>query len=79
MNRTCSVISEPERRRAVLGRASVRGVPSASTGTAWLRANAARFCEEAEHQRRTLVLAELERLSPAEPSARARAAAGSRR
>ncbi|MGO4616869.1 hypothetical protein AB4305_20075 [Nocardia sp. 2YAB30] len=73
MTRTCPLISEPEQVRAVLG------VPSTSTGMTWVRVHVAQFCDEAQHQRRALVQAELGRLSPAEASAHARAAAGSRR
>ncbi len=71
--------TDPDQVRRTLIDAPVPVAPQVDTpiGVAWLRAHVPRFREGAEHRRlRALVEAELDRLSPADLRARARAAGG---
>lgn len=71
--------TDPDQVRQTLIDAPVPVAPQVDTpiGVAWLRAHVPRFREGAEHRRlRALVEAELDRLSPADLRARARAAGG---
>ncbi|WP_067531474.1 hypothetical protein [Nocardia crassostreae] len=78
MPRTCPFLTDPDQVRTALHRAPVPHVPPVRDplGLAWLRAHVPRFCDGPDHtRRRALVLAELDRLSPADLRARARTAA----
>ncbi|MFC9993160.1 hypothetical protein [Nocardia sp. NPDC127526] len=78
MPRTCPFLTDPDQVRTALTEAPVPHAPPVRDpiGLAWLRAHVPRFCDGPDHaRRRALVLAELDRLSPAGLRARARAAA----
>lgn len=72
------MISDPDRVRTLLSEAAVPAVPQVTgpVGMAWLRAHVPRFTDGPEHaRRRALLVAELEKLSPADLREQVRAIA----